>query len=183
MFCFGSYRACLAASEMWWAGVHWPHMLLLLISLLSVLRTLAEHICEHLMELGFSLRHCSHWLYYVWTHLFLLFLKTTCHCNLGLFKTPHPLPPLSISFPPPPSWLSVVPSVELGLHFDSYEFCAAIWWWLGLGLPCPLCPRPPLSFNHRAQTTFSDLVTQLATGSPHSKSRLVFNIYSRLSLT
>ena len=42
------------------------------------------------------------------------------------------------------SWLSVVPSVGLGLHLESYEFHTAVKWWLGMNttarLSCPFCP-------------------------------------------
>ena len=56
---------------------------------------------------------------------------------------------LSASAPHVLSWLSVVPSVELGLHLDPHEFCVGIrWWWLGLdisrGLSCSLWPNTAL---------------------------------------
>ncbi|KAL5497035.1 hypothetical protein EMCRGX_G013429 [Ephydatia muelleri] len=42
------------------------------------------------------------------------------------------------------SWLSVVPSVGLGLHLDSSEFHTAVIWWLGMNFTarssCPFCP-------------------------------------------
>ena len=42
------------------------------------------------------------------------------------------------------SWLSVVPSVGLGLHIDSSEFHTAVKWWLGMNSTarssCPFCP-------------------------------------------
>lgn len=42
------------------------------------------------------------------------------------------------------SWLSVVPLVGLGLHFDSPEFHTVVKWWLGLNSSarssCPFCP-------------------------------------------
>ena len=41
---------------------------------------------------------------------------------------------LSASAPHTSSWLSVVPSVELGLHLDPHEFCVGIRWWLGLDI-------------------------------------------------
>ena len=55
------------------------------------------------------------------------------------------------------SWLSVVPSVELGLHLDPHEFCVGIRWWLGLdisrGLSCSLCPNTALDLlGHHAVT-------------------------------
>ena len=50
---------------------------------------------------------------------------------------------LSASAPPASSWLTEVPTVELGVHLDPSEFSIAIGWWLGVdtsgGLPCPLC--------------------------------------------
>ena len=43
------------------------------------------------------------------------------------------------------SWISVVPSVSLGLHLDPSEFKVAIKWWLGMdtsrGFLCSLCPE------------------------------------------
>ena len=56
---------------------------------------------------------------------------------------------LSISFPHASAWISVVPSVSLGLHFDSQEFNTELKWWLGVNpsvsldgnlMACPLCP-------------------------------------------
>ena len=42
------------------------------------------------------------------------------------------------------SWLSVVPSVGLGLHLESSEFHTAVKWWLGMNSTarssCPFCP-------------------------------------------
>ena len=46
-------------------------------------------------------------------------------------------------------WISVVPSVSLGLHFDPQEFNTELKWWLGVNpsvgldgnlMACPLCP-------------------------------------------
>ena len=48
---------------------------------------------------------------------------------------------LSVSAPRASSWLTVVPTVELGVHLDPSElgvhldpseFCVAIQWWLGV---------------------------------------------------
>eukprot|EP00731_Ephydatia_muelleri_P007192 Em0003g1440a len=43
------------------------------------------------------------------------------------------------------AWLSVVPSIELGLHLEPYEYQVAVWWWLGLDTSgtamCPFCPE------------------------------------------
>ena len=50
---------------------------------------------------------------------------------------------LSISVPLASSWLTVLPTMELGLHLDPSELCVAIQLWLGVdisrGLSCPLC--------------------------------------------
>eukprot|EP00731_Ephydatia_muelleri_P031031 Em0022g545a len=73
------------------------------------------------------------------------------------------------------SWLSVVPSVELGLHLDPHEFCVGIRWWLGLdfsrGLSCSLCPNTALDLlGHHAVTCKKggDVVTR------HNRLRDVF---------
>ena len=61
---------------------------------------------------------------------------------------------LSISAPHSSSWLSVVPSEGLGLHFEPNQYNVALKWWLGLdtscGSSCAFCPdsildplRPP----------------------------------------
>ena len=46
------------------------------------------------------------------------------------------------------SWLSVVPSVGLGLQLDSSEFHTAVNWWLGMNstarASCPFCPDTAL---------------------------------------
>ena len=51
---------------------------------------------------------------------------------------------LSASAPHTSLWLSVVPSVGLGLHLDPAEFQVAVKWWLGMnssvGSVCPFCP-------------------------------------------
>ena len=64
------------------------------------------------------------------------------------------------------SWLSVVPSVGLGLHLDSSEFHTVVKWWLGMNSTarssCPFCPDrhcfgptwPPCSFMQ----TWGDVV-------------------------
>ena len=73
------------------------------------------------------------------------------------------------------SWLSVVPSIELGLHLDPHEFCVGIRWWLGLdtsrGLSCSLCPNTALDLlGHHAVTCKKggDVVTR------HNRLRDVF---------
>ena len=42
------------------------------------------------------------------------------------------------------AWLSVVPSIELGLHLEPNEYQVAVGWWLGLDTSgtamCPFCP-------------------------------------------
>ncbi|KAL5500371.1 hypothetical protein EMCRGX_G011922 [Ephydatia muelleri] len=53
------------------------------------------------------------------------------------------------------SWLSVVPSVGLGLHLDSSEFHTAVIWWLGMNFTarssCPFCPDTALDpLGHHA---------------------------------
>ena len=64
---------------------------------------------------------------------------------------------LSTSAPHPPSWLTVVPSVGLGLHLDPNELQIAVKWWLGLdtsrGSSCALCPDVALDpLGHHAAT-------------------------------
>ena len=55
---------------------------------------------------------------------------------------------LSISAPHAASWLSVIPSVGLGLHLDPDECQTAVKWWLGIETPCgsncALCPDSAL---------------------------------------
>ena len=55
------------------------------------------------------------------------------------------------------SWLSVTPSVQVGLHLDPNELQTAIKWWLGLdtsgGSMCLLCPDTALdTLGHHAVT-------------------------------
>eukprot|EP00731_Ephydatia_muelleri_P024059 Em0016g330a len=56
---------------------------------------------------------------------------------------------LSTSAPHAASWLSVVPSVGLGLYLDPNELQIAVKWWLGLdtsrGSSCALCPDVALA--------------------------------------
>ena len=64
---------------------------------------------------------------------------------------------LSVSAPHASSWLTVLPTMELGLHLDPSEFCVAIRWWLGVdiyrGLSCPLCTDIALDpLGHHAAT-------------------------------
>ena len=64
---------------------------------------------------------------------------------------------LSVSSPHAASWLSVVPSENLGLHMDPPVFQVAIKWWLGLdtskGSQCALCPGSALDhLGHHAVT-------------------------------
>ena len=56
---------------------------------------------------------------------------------------------LSISSPHASPWISVVPSISLGLHFEPQEFNTTLKWWLGINpsmclggnlMACPLCP-------------------------------------------
>ena len=67
---------------------------------------------------------------------------------------------LSVSSPHATSWLSVVPSENLGLHMDPPVFQVAIKWWLGLdtseGSQCALCPGSALDhLGHHAVTCTS----------------------------
>ena len=56
---------------------------------------------------------------------------------------------LSVSSPHAAAWLTVTPSVSLGLHLDPNELHTAIKWWLGLcpygatDVPTPLCALCP----------------------------------------
>ena len=64
---------------------------------------------------------------------------------------------LSISAPHSSSWLSVVPSEGLGLHFEPNQYHVALKWWLGLdtsgGSQCSLCPDSILDpLGHHATT-------------------------------
>ena len=64
---------------------------------------------------------------------------------------------LSISAPHSSSWLSVVPSEGLGLHFEPNQYNVALKWWLGLdtscGSSCSLCPDSILDpLGHHAST-------------------------------
>ena len=59
---------------------------------------------------------------------------------------------LSVSSAHAATWLSVIPSVGLGLHLESNEYQAALRWWLGLNtsggscaLSAPKLPLPPCS--------------------------------------
>eukprot|EP00731_Ephydatia_muelleri_P013255 Em0007g565a len=70
---------------------------------------------------------------------------------------------LSTSAPHAASWLSVVPSVGLGLHLDPNELQIAVKWWLGLdtsrGSSCDLCPDVALDplGHHAAQCKKLDI--------------------------
>ena len=64
---------------------------------------------------------------------------------------------LSVSARHAASWLSVIPSVGLGLHLDPDECRTAVKWWLGLETPygsnCTLCPDSALDpLGHHAAT-------------------------------
>ena len=64
---------------------------------------------------------------------------------------------LSISAPHSSSWLSVVPSEGLGLHFEPNQYIVALKWWLGLdtscGSSCAFCPDSILDpLGHHAST-------------------------------
>ncbi|KAL5517220.1 hypothetical protein EMCRGX_G002723 [Ephydatia muelleri] len=73
------------------------------------------------------------------------------------------------------SWVSVLPSGELGLHFDPREFRTAISWWLGLETTkascCLLCPElalDPLGHHALSCRRGGDVVLQ------HNQLRDVF---------
>ena len=73
--------------------------------------------------------------------------KLDCHLFHSLLMTSSPANKahlLSSSAAHASSWLSVVPSVGLGLHLDSSEFHTAVKWWLGMNSTarssCPFCP-------------------------------------------
>ena len=62
---------------------------------------------------------------------------------------------LSASAPHASSWLSVVPSLGLGLHLDPAEFQIKVMWWLGMNSSiqsvCPFCPNITLDpLGHHA---------------------------------
>ena len=64
---------------------------------------------------------------------------------------------LSVSAPHAAVWLSVIPSVGLGLHLDPDECRTALKWWLGIetarGSNCALCPDSALDpLGHHAVT-------------------------------
>ena len=64
---------------------------------------------------------------------------------------------LSVSAPDAASWLSIIPSVGLGLHLDPDECRTAVKWWLGKETPygsnCALCPDSALDpLGHHAAT-------------------------------
>ena len=64
---------------------------------------------------------------------------------------------LSVSASHAAPWLSVVPSIGLGLHLELNEFQMAIRWWLGLDTSgrstCPFCPDTALDpLGHQALT-------------------------------
>ena len=81
------------------------------------------------------------------SHLFNSILRTSSPDNKACL--------LSSSAPYASSWLSVVPSVGLGLHLDSPEFHTAVKWWLGMNSSarssCPFCPDITLDpLSHHA---------------------------------
>ena len=64
---------------------------------------------------------------------------------------------LSVSSPHAASWMTVVPSEDLGLHLEPSVFQVAVKWWLGLdtsnGSLCALCPNNALDpLGHHATT-------------------------------
>ncbi|KAL5491653.1 hypothetical protein EMCRGX_G016985 [Ephydatia muelleri] len=74
---------------------------------------------------------------------------------------------LSVSASHAASWLSVTPSLTLGLHLEPNELHASIKWWLGLdtsgGSLCPVCSQKALDpLGHHATTCThgGDVVTR-----------------------
>eukprot|EP00731_Ephydatia_muelleri_P027925 Em0019g798a len=63
---------------------------------------------------------------------------------------------LSVSAPHSSSWVSVIPSMGLGLHMEYNEFQTAVRWWLGVGVGrtvCPFCQDVALDpLGHHAVT-------------------------------
>ena len=79
-------------------------------------------------------------------HLFQSILMTSSPANKArlLSASPHAS-----------SWLSVVPSLGLGLHLDPAKFQIAVMWWLGMNSSiqsvCPFCPNITLDpLGHHA---------------------------------
>ena len=74
---------------------------------------------------------------------------------------------LSVSASHAASWLSVTPSLALGLHLEPNELHASLRWWLGLdtsgGSLCPVCSQKALDpLGHHATTCThgGDVVTR-----------------------
>ena len=74
---------------------------------------------------------------------------------------------LSVSASHAASWLSVTPSLALGLHLEPNELHASIRWWLGLdtsgGSLCPVCSikaLDPLAHHTTTCTHGRDVVTR-----------------------
>ena len=74
---------------------------------------------------------------------------------------------LSVSASHAASWLSITPSLALGLHLEPNELYASIRWWLGLdtsgGSLCPVCSQKGLDpLGHHATTCShgGDVVTR-----------------------
>ena len=71
-------------------------------------------------------------------HLFQSILMTSSPANKARL--------LSASAPDASSWLSVVPSLGLGLHLDPAEFQIAVMWWLGMNSSIQsVCHSAPIS--------------------------------------
>ena len=78
---------------------------------------------------------------------------------------------LSVSSPHALAWISVVPSISLGLHLDPSEFQTAVTWWLGVNpslsldgnpMVCPLCPNcalDPLGYHYITWKRGGDITT------------------------
>ena len=71
---------------------------------------------------------------------------------------------LAVSAPHAASWISVVPSVSLGLHLDPSEFQVAIKWWLGMDTPggslCSDCLKSLLTLLATMQFPVSEVEMQ-----------------------
>ena len=86
---------------------------------------------------------------------------------------------LSVSSPRASVWISVVPSLSLGLHFNPNEFQTAVKWWLGVNpsmnldgnpMVCPLCPNcalDPLSYHCVTCKRGGDITTTSQCGLQH----------------
>ena len=83
-------------------------------------------------------------------------LDSQMFCSLlGAYSIAYKAHLLAVSAPHAASWISVVPSVSLGLHLNPSEFQVAIKWWHGMdtsgGSLCSRCPEVTLDpLGHHA---------------------------------